>query len=319
MAPIEGLHSRDLAWISEFVMQQVTLMMRPIMEQLDETDATFDYVQRAVDSLSSDMSRLESDLGRTNKNLAILRQGLGVQNEGRCMLQRDVENTTLTVKHLDGQIESLRAIMPGMDENIRSLGSGIRTTSVKHEELAKQVVDNVATIEELQVKVEQLLNDAHFMKDERLNNDRFQLGIGAKLDDQAGRGLHSSQLGWASNKDPWLQKKNLVLPEDAKGLSRPGLKSLQERTPGVVGRSSSGSAFWRGADGSQGQESSSEPQRPGGGGGAAGEELSPANPRLPPLAKPYMSRPSDGAVVAAEPRPRFPETMAKPPSRGCSQ
>lgn len=302
MAPIEDLNSRDLAWISDFVMQQMTLMMRPIMEQLDETDATFDYVQRAVDSLSSDVSRLEMDLGRTNKNMAILRQGLGVQNEGKCMLQRDIENTTLSVKRLDGQIDSLRVIMPGMEENIRGLGSGIRTASVKHEDLAKQMVDNVATIEELQAKIDQLVKDMVEMKDDRINNDRFQLGIGTKLDDPTGRPLHSSQLGRASNKEPWLQKKNLMLPEDSKSMNRTGIKSLQERTG--VGRSSSGSTFWR-----------AEENEPKSNIGGVGEE-SCSNPRLPPLGKqPYVPRPTE----SSEPRPRFPETMAKPPSRGGSQ
>jgi hypothetical protein len=105
MAPTEDLQARDLEWISDFAMQQMVIMLRPMMEHLQQTDSAVDCAQHAVQRLNMDISEVRTDLERTNKYLAILRQGLGVQNEGRCVLQGAIENNTRVTKRLDEQME----------------------------------------------------------------------------------------------------------------------------------------------------------------------------------------------------------------------
>merc|ERR1712232_1472436 len=136
MAPIEDLQARDLEWISDFVMQQMVIMLRPMMEHLQQTDTAVDYAQHAVKRLNMDISEVRTDLERTNKYLAILRQGLGVQNEGRCVLQHAVENA-----------------MRSTEGTISSLSADARGAGAKHDDLACQVAENVARIEDLNVKV----------------------------------------------------------------------------------------------------------------------------------------------------------------------
>merc|ERR1719162_2000833 len=97
-------------------------MLRPMMEHLHQTDASVDYAQNAVQRLSMDVTELRGDLERTNKYLAILRQGLGVQNEGKCVLQRSLEGTTRTVKRLDDQTENMLLVMRGLENSIGTLG-----------------------------------------------------------------------------------------------------------------------------------------------------------------------------------------------------
>jgi len=110
MAPIEELHSRDLAWISEFVMQQMVLMMRPLMEHVQQTDVTLECAQRAVQRLHTDLSEVRGEIERNSKSLGILRQGLGVQNESKCMLQRSMDSAARTVKRLDEQMDTMLVV-----------------------------------------------------------------------------------------------------------------------------------------------------------------------------------------------------------------
>merc|ERR1719473_2511979 len=146
MAPINqdlrDLQSRDLAWISDFVMQQVAIMMHPVMDHLEQTDEAADYTQRAVEQLGTDISELRNDLERTNKYLGILRQGLGMQNESRCVLQRSVESTTRTVGRLDDNMDNLVGIVRRVEDSIGQLSQEIRGVSAKHLDLAKQVTES---------------------------------------------------------------------------------------------------------------------------------------------------------------------------------
>lgn len=221
MTPIEDFHARDLAWISDFVMQQMIIMLRPMMEHLQQTDATVDYAQHTVQRLSMDVSEARGDLERTNKYLAILRQGLGVQNEGKCVLQRGLESIARTVKRMDDQMEGLLEAFRGVEGAVGRLTSDVRASGVRQDDLARQVAQNVSTLESLQIKVDRASSEAcpgfqaAGVKDELLNNDarfevwqrelrelrRSQLGVGMKLDDKAscpsasaqgGRGLESA-------------------------------------------------------------------------------------------------------------------------------
>jgi len=225
MAPIEDLQSRDLAWISDFVMQQMVIMLRPMMEHLQQTDATVDYTQHTVQRLSMDVSEVRSDLERTNKYLAILRQGLGVQNEGRCVLQRGVEGATRAAKRLDEQMEGVLNVMRGMEGTVGRLTSDVRNAGTKHDELARQVTESTSVLDDIQAKVERASNDAHVLKDSLLSSEarlevwqrelrelrRQQLGIGAKLEDKTGgcppppssqgcRALGSAETSWPQKK-----------------------------------------------------------------------------------------------------------------------
>ncbi|CAJ1442824.1 unnamed protein product [Effrenium voratum] len=170
MAPLEDLQSRDLAWISDFVMQQVVLMMRPMMEHLQQTDSTVDFTQRQVQRLSLDLSELRADLDRSNKYLAVLRQGVGVQNEGKCIMQRSLESNTRTVKRLDEQVEGLLAVLRGVEENCGQLGAELRSTHSRQEELSQKVCKQGVTLEDLQAKLDRIDSP----KEEVLNHEVWQ-------------------------------------------------------------------------------------------------------------------------------------------------
>lgn len=222
MAPIEDLHSRDLAWISEFVMQQMVIMLQPMMDHLQQTDMTVEYAQRSVQRLCVDISELRGDIESTNKYLGILRQGLGVHNESKCMLQRGVDSTTRTTKRLDDQMDSILGVLRGMEESIGQVSADVRGAGMKQEELAKVVAEKSSNIEDLQAKVERVSNDAHTMKDGLLNSEarlevwqrelrelrRSTYGMVPKLEEKTGRPPLSSRACGAPVPDNWPQKKS---------------------------------------------------------------------------------------------------------------
>lgn len=224
MAPLENLQSRDLAWISDFVMQQMVIMLRPMMDHLQQTDAAVDYAQRVVQRLSMDTSELRGDIERTNKYLAILRQGLGVQNEGKCALQRSLEMTTRTAKRLDDQMEGVLGVMRGVEDSIGQLCSDARGNGSRQEDLAKQVAESNAAMEQFQAQVEKVCSDVHSVKDDLLNGEarlevwqkelrelrRNQLGIVPKLEDKAGRPPPSQQSVRGTAAETWSQKKGFA-------------------------------------------------------------------------------------------------------------
>jgi peptidoglycan hydrolase CwlO-like protein len=241
MAPIEDLQSRDLAWISDFVMQQMVIMLRPMMDQLQQTDMTADYAQRAVQRISVDVSELRSDIERTNKYLSILRQGLGVQNEGKCILQRGLDTTTRAVKRLDEQMETMFGVMRSVEDNLAQLSCDFGQANSKHQELSDKLTESNSTIEALQAKVERISNDAHMVKDELMNSEaklevwqreirelrrtNLNLGMGSKLEEKSIRGQPSSQSGRGTERDSW-QKKSIspaaVEVTSANGGNTPG-------------------------------------------------------------------------------------------------
>mmetsp|Transcript_39706 Transcript_39706/g.86558 ORF Transcript_39706/g.86558 Transcript_39706/m.86558 type:complete len:367 (-) Transcript_39706:14-1114(-) len=223
MAPLEDLHSRDLAWISEFVTQQMVIMLRPMMDHLMQTDASVDYMQRVVQRLGMDVSEVRSDVERTNKCLAILRQGIGVQNEGKCLLQRSIEGNTRTVKRLDDQMESLVQVVRGIEDSVGQICADLRVDKGKQEDVAKQVSASSILLDEVQAKMEKMTNDAFSIRDDLLRNDarlevwqrelrelrRNQLGmVQTKMEDsKAGRAPPSAQ---SQRDDNWPQKKSFA-------------------------------------------------------------------------------------------------------------
>eukprot|EP00439_Symbiodinium_sp_Y106_P073353 s356_g13.t2 len=156
MAPLEDLQSRDLAWISDFVMQQVVLMMRPMMDHLQQTDSSVDYAQRQVHRVNMDLAELKADVDRTNKYLAILRQGLGVQNEGKCVIQRSLESNTRTVKRLDEQMESMLTVLRGVEDSFEQLCTDFRGARAQHEELSQKVTEHTVSLDDMQVRVDKM-------------------------------------------------------------------------------------------------------------------------------------------------------------------
>lgn len=238
MAPVEDLQSRDLAWISDFVMQQMVIMMRPMMDHLQETEATADYANRVVQRLGVDVSELRGDLERTNKYLGILRQGLGVQNEGKFIMQRTVEGNVRAAKRLDEQMESTLAIIRGLEDSIGQIIQDVRLDKDKQDELAKHININNNTVEDLQAKVERLTIDSHALKNDFMANDarmeiwqrelrelrRGPLGVSTKMDSEKGArpppSSQSSRLPQSADQSPWPPKKSFapaVEPLNSKG------------------------------------------------------------------------------------------------------
>mmetsp|Transcript_5907 Transcript_5907/g.14114 ORF Transcript_5907/g.14114 Transcript_5907/m.14114 type:complete len:362 (-) Transcript_5907:113-1198(-) len=236
MAPLEGMQSKDLAWISDFIMQQMVIMLRPVMDHLQQTNATVEYAQHAVQRLSLDLSEVRGDLNRTNKYLGILRQGLGAQNEGKCMLQQGLESTGRVVKRLDKQMDSMLVVMRGLEESVGGVSSEARVSSAKQEELTKQVAEHSSGIEALRSELDTYSSDANAMKISVQSGEakldamqkevrelrRSQLGVAPMFEEKAARaGPTSSQSCRAAN-DPWPQKKGFTSAMDAVGSAVAG-------------------------------------------------------------------------------------------------
>jgi uncharacterized protein YoxC len=217
-------------------MQQMIIMMRPLMEHLQQTDATAEYTQHTVQRLSMDVSEVRSDLERANRYLAILRQGLGLQNEGRCMLQRGVENAGRATKRLDEQMEGMLDAMRGTEETMGRLASDARSASTRHDDILRQVAAHSHGLEDLQSKVERVSSDTHSLKDDILSSEarlevwhrdlrelrRQSLGImQGKLEDKCPPPPSSQSCRALSVVEPpWPQKKNFSAMEVAAGSGK---------------------------------------------------------------------------------------------------
>lgn len=322
MAPIEDLQARDLAWISDFVMQQMVIMLRPMMDHLQQTDAAVDYTQRAVQRLSMDISEVRGDVERTNKYLSILRQGLGVQNEGKCMLQRGLESTVRTVKRLDDQVENVLTVMRAIEDSIAQLSSDGRVTSAKQEDLGKQIGDAAVAVEEVQAKAERFVNDTRSLKESVLNSEarlevfqrelrelrRNQLSLAQKVEEKGARAPPSASGGRAAAPEPWPQKKSFASVEVVAGA---GAGAGQAgRVSSSSGRTSLLHQVWsHGNDAMEAEETHLA---------ATGVEEAHESSRLPVLSRSTNTQRVPDRAAGNEPRLRFSATMAaaKPTSRG---
>lgn len=257
MTPIEDLNSNDLAWISNFVMQQMVIMLQPMMEHLHQTDATVDHAQHTVQRLIADVSDARDDVERTNKYLAILRQGLGVQNEGKCVLQRSVEGVAKTVKRVDDQVQELLETFRGMEGTISRLNADVRASGARQDALAKQVSQNAAALESLQLKVEKgaemwtpcpgkdelLSNDGRYEVWQRDRRDYRRIKLDEKAPSaQGGRGIEHS---WPPKSSKYPQAAVDVMGNGGKGGT-----SAFHGDVGVGGSDKSSAA----ANGSSGRE-----------------------------------------------------------------
>lgn len=336
MAPIEDLQSRDLAWISDFVMQQMVIMMRPLLDHLQQTEMTVEYVQQAVQRLCVDMSEVHGDVERSNKYLGILRQGLGVQNESKCMMQRGIDSSARTCKRLDDQMDSMMVVIRGMEDSLSQVYADMRGAGAKHEELSKVVAEESSNIEDLQAKLERVCNDAHSMKDGFVNNEARlevwqrelrelrwgqlgQLGVVSKLEDKTGRQSSSRGCGGAVP-DSWPQKKNFTTNPTDIGLGGGNASTASTSSGANMNDICSGKRLGR-ANGSvqaRLQQDLGIIASTDDGPIAAGDEAAPSSSRLPLLAAckaSSVTRPPEGSYTTA-PRLRFSETMVRAPSRG---
>lgn len=346
MAPTENLQSRDLAWISDFVMEQVMIMLRPMMENLQQADNSVDYVQRQVHRVSMDVTELRGDMERTNKYLSILRQGLGVQNEGKFVLQRGLEGNTRTVKRLDEQMESLLAVLRGVEGSYSTLCSDFRRASTKHEELSSRVNEKNHILDALQAKVDRIATDTHHWKDDVLNSDARLEAAGwqrelrelrgpsvrlvPKMEEKAVRAPPSAQ-NVRTSADSWPPKKSYAAVEvpGNGGGSAPGAyaaaSSLGECASNHSGSSQQSKRASRvGSSSSCAQilptEQQEQPPESTGLVSAAAADEAHENSRLPLLAaRPGVARPAGRTAGTEGPRLRFTATMTNPPSRGSHQ
>merc|ERR1719464_605361 len=172
MAPCESdLSSGDLEWISDFVMQQMVIMLRPVMDHLQQSDLEVDHTQRMLQQLSMSISEVQWEVDRNNKCLAILRQGLGVQSESRCLLQRDLEGATTGLKLVEEQMDSMLRSMRSLEGSVAQQGTELRAASAKQDSTAKMTAANANSLEALQAKLEALSNDTCAVKDDLLNSE----------------------------------------------------------------------------------------------------------------------------------------------------
>mmetsp|Transcript_40741 Transcript_40741/g.86757 ORF Transcript_40741/g.86757 Transcript_40741/m.86757 type:complete len:359 (-) Transcript_40741:68-1144(-) len=355
MAPLEDLHNRDLAWISDFVMQQFVIMIRPVLDRLDETDAAVDYVDRMVQQVSLDVSEVRDDVGRSQKYLALLRQGLGEQNEGKCMLQLGLEGTTRAVKRMDEQMENMLGVMQGVEESFGQLHGDMRGLGAKQEDLTSQVSMSAMALDDLRAKAERISNDVYAVKDDLRNSEARQevwqnelrelrrisvVGLAPKL--EAGRPPPSKESCRSPAVDSWPQKQTFASSVDVAGGSERGGNAMAS---GLGDANSSGQQSKRMSRKGSGSgrlqlqqdhldfavpsRSSSKPALWSGVDGSAadrGLDCAPADEapgsRLPLLttatrAPAALSRPPQPRSSQEEAsRLRFSATMAEAPSRG---
>lgn len=347
MAPLDNLQSRDLAWISDFVMQQVSIILQPVMEQLDLSEHTADCTQRSVERVCIEIGELRSDLERTNKCLAIMRQGIGLQNESKCALQLSVENTTNSISRLDDSMDNLAGIVKCVEDKIGNLASDMHGVGAKNLELAKQASESCANIEELQSKIESISMENHALKDGLRNNEarlevwqrdlrelrRNQLGIAPKFEEKPARQQTSSQ-SCRAPMDTWPQKtsisstttlemygKDCSTPEKDGDLKQKRLGHASHRAllqPDLKLRNlPSGGSSQRMLYEDTGRiapetEDSFFCSNPS----SISDENTTSSSRLPILAKQSNnSRPND-SMYASGLRLRFSETLTRQPSRG---
>lgn len=232
--PIEDLQARDLAWISDFITQQVAIMMHPMMDHLEQTDEAGEYTQRAVERLGSDIAELRGDLQRTNKYLGILRQGLGMQGESRCAMQRNLESNTRTVGRVESTMETLVDIVRRVEDRFGQITHDMRGVDSKQSEMAKQLTDSSASIEDLHAKMESISIDNHTLKDDLRTNEARMEAWQRDL-----RELRRSQLGIAPKFEDKLARQQLPASQDSHGVSTsdtwPPKKSLAASTSVEIG------------------------------------------------------------------------------------
>lgn len=347
MSPIDDLQSRDLEWIQEFIMQQIVMMLRPMMEHLQQTDATVDYSQQAIQRVGMDVAEVRDDLARTSKYLAVLRQGLGIQNEGKVQMQINLDNTMRSVKRIEENMENVLGIVQGTEDNVAMLSDGVRGTAAKAEELEKQVTRSNHNIEELRVSLDRAANDARLAKDSLANNEaRLEMlqrefrrthlqGAVVNLDQKAGKlpSQGAKTIPAVPGADAWPQKHRFGSPADGSGSSGglEGRRSLvrnnsrgalqQDIEQCVVGGPALSKPCSRQASSEKpGLFVSDETQAlPSGAfADAPGTPLSKeasGTARLPMLVKPPGAARLPDNAYAAGPRLRFTQTMTSPPSR----
>lgn len=153
MAPLENVRSSDLAWISDFVVQQMLVLLQPFLDHLQRTDFAMDRIAQRLDF---QVSEVKGEIERTNKYLAILRQGLGLQNEGKCVLQLGLESAVRTVQRLDDQMHGVLGLMRTVEDSLGKQRVETHCVISTQLDLAKKVSNSLSTIEDLKARVDVL-------------------------------------------------------------------------------------------------------------------------------------------------------------------
>jgi len=157
MAPFENLRSSDLAWISDFMVQQMLILLQPLLDHLQRTDFAMDRVAQRLDF---QVSEVKGEIERTNKYLAILRQGLALQNESKCMVQLGLESAVRTVQRLDDQMQGVFGLMRTVEDNQGKQSVETHCLVSTQFDLAKKVANSLSAIEDVKARVEVLAGDA---------------------------------------------------------------------------------------------------------------------------------------------------------------
>jgi len=324
MAPLEDLEARDLAWISDFVMQQMAIMLRPLMDHLEQSDMEVDRTQRMIHKLTLTISEAQGDIDRNSKYLSTLRQGLGVQNENRCRLERDLEGTAATMKHFSDQMEGLLSTVEGVKESVRKQGCDVRCLSDRQADLLKQADQTGGALEALQETWQREIRELRLS-----SSGSMATALGGIPPTTTGSGGSAGVLD-----SPWLQKKNLMVAAEDNGLNAGGVFNGGRSIVGDAnvgnGRGLSRQSKHKPKMATQDLDAFDMQPRSSSkvwGRAAAGpsevEDNAPAdNARLPPVLMPRrtgVSASPPDRMPAEAPRLRFTATLAaKPPTRNGS-
>jgi hypothetical protein len=124
-------------------------------------------------------------------------------------------------------MDNLIGIVRRVEDSMNQMNIDVRGVGTKHCELAKQVTESSAGLEDMHAKIESLLVDNHALKDDLRNNEarmevwqkdlrelrRSQLGIAPKFEEKTGRQQPSSSQGCRGGNptDTWPQTKKSIL------------------------------------------------------------------------------------------------------------
>eukprot|EP00812_Abedinium_dasypus_P002813 NODE_1343_length_1170_cov_536.858296.p1 GENE.NODE_1343_length_1170_cov_536.858296~~NODE_1343_length_1170_cov_536.858296.p1 ORF type:complete len:307 (-),score=80.93 NODE_1343_length_1170_cov_536.858296:233-1093(-) len=281
----------------------MVIMMRPMMDHLHHTDYNVDNAQRNVDKLAMNFSEMRKDIEHTNSCLALLRRGLGLENEGQCVLRRGYESALQTAKSAEERMDGLAARMQSLEEGTKSSTEHVqRDLRNCRQEVGASIAGHALAIENLKGRIEQFHRDAVAAKEDLSNS-------GASLEREL-RDLRREQAGiWAKMGEKRQRAQQHVFASrqcapgsgGGDGTSTPVASATSAKRGSRCG---SGSQQCR-VQAGQAQQPESTGQAASPPPGLATEDTS-LQPRLPALATNGAARPLEA------PRMRFHETMSSP-------
>lgn len=154
MAPpaIQELRSADLAWISDFVMEQCVLAFRPVVEQLQDFDDRCTSAESEVRELSSSVMQEMKRISCKLDSCTELSKPQGIAGGSGL---RDIEQPARLQQQMDGLCEGLTAI----ENSMRSFRTDVVRTISGVQSLEQQIAERSQAMVDVERTVKQLTSE----------------------------------------------------------------------------------------------------------------------------------------------------------------